>query len=226
MSCETGGHGRMRNAAARHVCSVCGAGAVTFCVLVVVANLSEYVAAPPEEKKTRRKPLVVAARQRPRPPERRRPRPVGRKHGAGARPVALPVLDLPSSVPAPEPVTTEIDTSDLVRTTLGREAKLAPAAKLVLTEEMVDEPPRVMEKTEPRYPLAARERAIEGKVRVRVLVGRDGEVERVHVVEAEPKGVFERATERAVRRWRFEPGAFRGEPVKVWVSQTVDFSLE
>ena len=226
MSCETAGGERMRSVAARHLLSACGAGAVTFCVLVVVANLSEYVAAPPEKKKTRRKVLVVAPRPRPQPRERRRPRPLGRDLRAGARPVALPALDIPSSIPAPEPVMTEIDTSDLVRTTLGRGAKLAPTAKLVLTEEMVDEPPRVMEKIEPRYPLAARERAIEGKVRVRILVGRDGKVERVHVVEAEPAGVFERVTERAVRRWRFEPAAFRGEPVKVWVSQTVDFSLE
>lgn len=60
---------------------------------------------------------------------------------------------------------------------------------------------------DPDYPSHAQRRGIEGTVTVRYTVTTDGQVTDATVVSASPSGIFERATLRAMRRWRYPPQA-------------------
>ena len=58
---------------------------------------------------------------------------------------------------------------------------------------------------QPAYPPQARRAGTSGEVVLTFTVNTDGSVDNVDVVSARPRGVFERSTQAAVRRWRFRP---------------------
>ncbi len=58
-------------------------------------------------------------------------------------------------------------------------------------------------RVDPQYPPRARQRRIEGGVDVEFTIGPAGTVENPKVIGAYPPGVFEQATLRAVRRYRY-----------------------
>lgn len=64
--------------------------------------------------------------------------------------------------------------------------------------------PRLLEDEAPRYPLAAMNRKLEGRVEVAFTIQPDGRVANARVVSADPAGVFDRAALAAAARWRFE----------------------
>jgi TonB family protein len=82
--------------------------------------------------------------------------------------------------------------------------------------EPVVVPPELIRSTrvEPAYPLAARQLRASGEVTLSVLVGTDGTVDRIEVLE-EPSSAlgFGAAAKRAVSQWRFRPGLRDGRPV-------------
>lgn len=78
---------------------------------------------------------------------------------------------------------------------------------------------------QPAYPERARREEIEGWVDLLILVSETGEVEEVRVADANPKGVFEAACRRALKRWRFRPATKNGRPVAHVVEQRVRFQL-
>ena len=90
----------------------------------------------------------------------------------------------------------------------------------------VDRQPRVIRQVPPIYPFSARRRGISGEVVVRFLVDREGRVDRLAFVKAEPPGVFEESVRQAVSRWRFTPGLYQGRPVPTWVVLPIKFRLE
>lgn len=59
---------------------------------------------------------------------------------------------------------------------------------------------------EPEYPPQALRRGIEGYVVLEFVITRSGKVVDIRVIEAVPPGVFERAAERALRKWRYGKG--------------------
>lgn len=65
----------------------------------------------------------------------------------------------------------------------------------------------------PNYPLQARRSGIEGVVVAYLHVNPDGSVERVQIISATPRGVFEREVSKVLMQWRFapEPVGFVGE---------------
>lgn len=78
----------------------------------------------------------------------------------------------------------------------------------------------------PDYPRERRMAGQEGEVEVELVVGRDGRVISARVVSATPRGAFDAATLRAVKRWTFEPqGAGCAESQTV-VRENVRFRLE
>lgn len=58
---------------------------------------------------------------------------------------------------------------------------------------------------QPSYPADALRSGITGEVQVRITINRDGTVKDVEVLQARPRGTFERAVVSTVRNWRFEP---------------------
>ena len=78
----------------------------------------------------------------------------------------------------------------------------------------------------PSYPREALLSREEGYVIVEFTINGQGETEDISVVEAEPRGSFDREARRAVGRWRFEPALRDGRPVPQRIRHTLEFKLE
>ena len=90
----------------------------------------------------------------------------------------------------------------------------------------VDSAPGALGQALPPYPRRARRRGIEGWVKVRFLITKDGRVRDLSVIEESPAGVFHKSVLRTVPKWRFRPAKKYGQPVDVWVEQTINFKLD
>lgn len=106
------------------------------------------------------------------------------------------------------------------------DALLGDVGDVVMTEESVDVPPRPAQRVAPDYPPRARKDFVTGYVTMSLLIGIDGAVQDVRVLEAEPAGVFDDAAMSAVRQWRFQPAMYQGRPVPLRARQTLRFELE
>ncbi|MCF3651912.1 energy transducer TonB [Synoicihabitans lomoniglobus] len=88
----------------------------------------------------------------------------------------------------------------------------------------LDREPRATFRMSPRYPDTMRRAGIEESVVVEFIVGLDG-----RVIEAKAatnaRREFAAAAERAVQRWRFEPGKRHGKVVSFRMSVPIVFSL-
>jgi protein TonB len=73
------------------------------------------------------------------------------------------------------------------------------------------------------YPAAARARRLAGRVRFRVIVGRDGSVEGLTVVEASDPMFVPIATA-SVQSWQYKPYVLNGQPVAVDTMVQVEFA--
>jgi len=85
--------------------------------------------------------------------------------------------------------------------------------------------PQEIDRVIPRYPSAARRANVQGSAVVRGIVRRDGTIDNVEVIQNLPHGLGEEAR-RAVSRWRFRPATYRGEPIDVYYTVTVNFRLQ
>jgi len=72
-------------------------------------------------------------------------------------------------------------------------------------------------RVQPQYPRRANERGIEGFVIVELTVAEDGTVppESILIIQAEPKGYFERAATKAAQKFKYKPKVVNGKPQKV-----------
>ncbi len=72
-------------------------------------------------------------------------------------------------------------------------------------------------RVQPQYPRRAQERGIEGYAIVELTVAEDGTVppESILVIEAEPKGYFERAAIKAAQKFKYKPKVVNGKGQKV-----------
>lgn len=109
--------------------------------------------------------------------------------------------------------------NDLDNTLLG------DTGNVVMTEDLVDEPPKPVSTGAFRYPPSAKKQGIRGYVVLSVLVDIDGSVDQLQVLESHPSGIFDNAALQGVRAWHFEPAKYQGETVKVWAKQKIRFDL-
>jgi TonB family protein len=84
--------------------------------------------------------------------------------------------------------------------------------------------PEELDRVMPRYPLIARQRNTGGPVVIRGVVRKDGTIDNVEIIKDLPDGLGEAAKE-AVEQWRFRPATYRGEPIDVYYTVTVNFRL-
>jgi protein TonB len=99
------------------------------------------------------------------------------------------------------------------------------AQALVGEKTSVDKAARVLQRSPPEYPAAARGKGVSGEVLVRVKISTNGSVEEAKVEKADPPGIFEESALKAVRSWRFEPAIQKGAPVAAWLTQKIRFEL-
>lgn len=85
--------------------------------------------------------------------------------------------------------------------------------------------PEELDRVVPTYPPMARRAGVQGPVVVRGIVRRDGTIDNVEVIRDLPYGLGS-AARAAVRKWRFRPATYRGEPIDVYYTVTVNFRLQ
>jgi TonB family protein len=84
--------------------------------------------------------------------------------------------------------------------------------------------PEEIDRVVPRYPVTARAAGVGGAVVIRGIVRRDGRIDDVEIIRDLPYGLGEAARD-AVEQWRFHPATFRGEPIDVYYTVTVNFRM-
>lgn len=65
--------------------------------------------------------------------------------------------------------------------------------------------PQPIRRVQPEYPISAARNNQYGYVKLRFLVDEEGEVTAIDTIDAYPQHVFERASIRAIKKWRYEP---------------------
>jgi len=82
---------------------------------------------------------------------------------------------------------------------------------------------KLISRVSPRYPELARQARIQGTVRLRAVIAREGTVQQLEVVSGPP--ILISAAIEAVKQWRYTPTLQNGEPVEVETEIDVIFSL-
>lgn len=149
--------------------------------------------------------------------------------------VAAPSIGVPEPVPdyqaqeltaATIEEISEFQTSDLSALTGGGDSLAIDFSAGMPSEDeyvAVEEMPVLINPVTPEYPDMARSAGIEGTVVLKMLVGKDGSVQEVKVVEG-PELLHESAKE-AGRKFKFKPALQQNRPVAVWVQIPMKFSL-
>lgn len=76
----------------------------------------------------------------------------------------------------------------------------------------------------PLYPAAAKQQGIQGAVVLKGVIGADGTVRELSVIEGRP--LLAPAAIEAVKRWKYKPYHVKGKPVEVETTIIVNFKLE
>jgi TonB family protein len=82
---------------------------------------------------------------------------------------------------------------------------------------------QAMSAPKPVYPPQAKMAGIEGKVRLNVIVNKDGTVQSVEVASGDP--ALSGVAAEAVRQWLYKPTLLNGQPVEVSTVVDVNFTL-
>lgn len=184
-------------------------------------------------------PSVAEEPPRPRPVERvrelpKRPKPAireepARKTFAAPEPEPKPLLTLPEPGPT-APSTFSVPQSVVEPAAPAVERKpSAPPAAPAPRESVATIPPNFNAaylRNEVRYPLIARRNGIEGTVRLKVLVTREGRAAQVQLEQGSGSSALDSAALEAVRNWQFVPARRGQDAVESWVLVPVVFKLE
>lgn len=86
------------------------------------------------------------------------------------------------------------------------------------------DPPVKIHSPQPRYTEDARRAGVEGVVILETVVDEEGNVRDVKVLKGLPYGLDQSAVD-TVKTWRYEPALRDGEPVAVYFTFTINFSI-
>jgi protein TonB len=78
---------------------------------------------------------------------------------------------------------------------------------------------------QPAYPVGQLRREREGTVSVRVLVGTDGRVKDIQLIESPHEDFWSATRKQALGKWRFTPATKDGKPVESWMTLKVLFQI-
>jgi len=85
-------------------------------------------------------------------------------------------------------------------------------------------PPAIIHESRPSYSKEAKKAKIAGTELLGLVVGKDGEPSNIRVIKSLGYGLDEKAID-AVKKWRFKPSTFNGEPVNVDIRIEIEFRL-
>ena len=84
---------------------------------------------------------------------------------------------------------------------------------------------RYAEQFQPAYPPGQLRLEREGEVSVRVLVGTDGLVKRIELIDSPHKDFWDATRKQALKKWRFSPATRDGKPFESWINLKVRFEI-
>ena len=123
-------------------------------------------------------------------------------------------------VPSPMPIPTAALPATDRELTRAAAPSTAPAIKTLTAGVQYLKPP------EPVYPPISRRHGEQGRVVLRVLVGTDGEPERIEVHRSSGYPKLDGAAREAARQSRFKPYVEDGKATPVWALIPIHFALE
>ncbi len=83
-----------------------------------------------------------------------------------------------------------------------------------------------IERVKPEFPQEAALKGIEGWVLLRFDINEEGRVENISVVDASPRGMFDKKAKEAIRKWKYAPRMVQGQVAKVVGREVqIDFKL-
>ena len=87
-------------------------------------------------------------------------------------------------------------------------------------------PPELLEFQRPVYPKNLRDRDIEGRVILKILIDKEGEVQEIQIFESSGYETFDQIAVKAVRQWRFKPARKENQQRESWVLIPINFQIE
>jgi protein TonB len=84
-------------------------------------------------------------------------------------------------------------------------------------------PGQLISRTEPKYPIIAKQAGIQGEVVLTAIISKSGKIESLQLKSGHP--LLAQAALDAVRRWQYRPYILNGEAVEVETQVTVNFRL-
>ena len=194
-------------------------------------------------------PAPLPSPAKPAPPVHVQPvsRPWQMIEGKLMQPLAIPnqvaiIEDPPSAAPGVEGGVSTGDIAGLAFAIINQSSRLAPPPRP--PEPKTDQPvkpsaaappirvnvggdvkmARLVRRVEPVYPTLARQPRISGTVELTGVIGVDGRIRELQVVNGHP--LLARAALEAVGQWVYEPTLLNGKPVEVIAPITVNFILK
>ncbi|MBK3847499.1 MULTISPECIES: energy transducer TonB [Stutzerimonas] len=170
--------------------------------------------------------------QAPQPPQPKTPQTPTPPTPSMATPSAnLPKLDLPlpnidtgvSVASAPAPSLAGLTAASAPA---APPAPAAPSADETAGQSGPEQEVMPLNDVRPEYPYRARQRGIEGHIKLAFTITAAGKVENIRVLEASPSNVFDREARRAAARWRFAPRTENGSAVSREAVKTLHFRLQ
>ena len=170
--------------------------------------------------------------QAPQPPQPKTPQTPTPPTPSMAAPSAnLPKLDLPlpnidtgvSVASAPAPSLAGLTAASAPA---APPAPAAPSADETAGQSGPEQEVMPLNDVRPEYPYRARQRGIEGHIKLAFTITAAGKVENIRVLEASPSNVFDREARRAAARWRFAPRTENGSAVSREAVKTLHFRLQ
>lgn len=104
----------------------------------------------------------------------------------------------------------------------GLWAELSPSRLTLAQEEMQAKLIKEFS-PDPRYPQEAKDKKIQGIVKLNVLVSKDGSVKKVTVISGDP--LLAKSSVDTVRHWKYAPTLSKGKPVEVESIVEISFKL-
>ena len=168
--------------------------------------------------------------QAPQPPQpKTQPTPTPPTQSMASPRAILTMLDQPlpnihtgvsvASAPAPS-------LAGLTAASAAPPAPAAPSAAETAGQSGPEQEVMPLNDVRPEYPYRARQRGIEGHIKLAFTITAAGKVENIRVLDASPPNVFDREARRAAARWRFAPRTENGAAVSREAVKTLHFRLQ
>ncbi|MBN2531091.1 MAG: energy transducer TonB [Deltaproteobacteria bacterium] len=177
---------------------------------------------PKKEAKVDYKEMTAAQKKKPKPKKKRREQKKQRPKRTTRKAAPAPVISTAiSGLSFDLPQMEGFGLGEAVDQLIGEQA----VKDMVMTPESVDVVPEPVYEGTLEYPARARRNNQEGYVVINMLIGADGAVEKVNVLESVPVGVFDSVTLNWAKNLRFTPAYYNGKPVKTWARRRIPFKL-